>query len=742
MKQTKRFMAGALSLVLAAGLLAGCSSPSEPEPSSAPAPTDAVSTELPTEAKELTMELLDSEAMTAIQDKLDSQWAYDLIYECSQVGNDGNDLGFRNAGSTGEAKARKIIEDAMEEIGLQDIESLPFDVDAWEFTSAKLTTSDSEEITLSAFAGSVGTDGPITTQLVDVGNGTLGSYEGVDVTGKIVLAEFDNMLGYWFSAPQYEAELHGAAAIICATNSELNNATDEGMLCFDGCLRTTIPCLSISRKDAQALRDRLASGDSTVTLDAQMTVEPGTSYNVVGYIPGKDPEHIISMGAHYDGWYHSFQDDLYGVGMELAIAKAMIESGYQPEYTIAFIAFGSEEYGVADTVFDDWCIGSWSMVTKHHPEWVGKSLAHLEIDSVRPDADTYTINATVEMETFIQAYVDTLTTEDLPEQMRENGIAMAGWAGPWSQDYDFTRKGIPGLTARQSLTPWKAESYHTQFDDSTAWNEELFSFHAREYVKWLYTLQHAAIVPLDLSNIADRITEGMDTAAVAGTDIESAYKNAVENLGAVADEYYASLQMVNHLYTLILSADNADAAAIDELKAALSDEMSRLLEAYKLIEDDFMGLDQWQTMAFRDQYTANNYNNLTATLEALKSGDGAAALDALIGVDTTYLAADFSREVYEYVGITGINGSKNWAEGKAVTMLNTYDAYNAIAGKVASGSTDFTDEIAMVEALLAQETEIIEDVLTSGAGILEQAAECMKVENLQTIINIEKEILS
>ncbi len=37
----------------------------------------------------------------------------------------------------------------------------------------------------------------------------------------------------------------------------------------------------------------------------------------------------------------------------------LAQSGYQPEYTIAFITFGSEGYGVADTVYDDWRIGAW-----------------------------------------------------------------------------------------------------------------------------------------------------------------------------------------------------------------------------------------------------------------------------------------------------------------------------------------------------------------------------------------------
>lgn len=728
-------MAGAMTLTT----LSGCGQQASPAPSASLPGSSSSEPPASVEVQELTMELLDEQELSEIQALIDPQFAYDLIYECSQVGNDGNELGFRNAGSTGEKKARDIIEQAMKEIGLQDVTVEPFDVDAWEFTSAHLVAEDGTDIVLSAVAGSVGTDGDLSTELVDLGGGTLADYEGKDVKGKVALVEFDNIAEYWYSAPQYEAELQGAAAILCAINSESNNITEEGMLCFDGCVRTTIPCLSISRKDADYLRQLLAEGKDDIVLNADMTVTKGQSANIIGYIEGKDPDHLITMGAHYDGWYHSFQDDLYGVGMELAIAKAILESGYQPEYSIAFIAFGAEEYGVADTVFDDWCVGTWANMTTNHPEWSGKTLAHLEIDSVRPDADTYCINATPEMNTFFAAYADTLSTEDLPEQMKENGIALCDWAGPWSQDYSFTRSGIPGISSRQSKTLWKQSKYHTQFDDATAWNEELFCFHANEYAKWLYTLQHAALVPLDFTNITTMLTEGLDTSAVAGTEAEADYIAAIEHLAEVSAPYYAALQQVNTLYTQIL-AQNLPADQTADLKEQLNEALSDLLAAYRIIEDDFVGMDQFQTVAFRDQYASANYRGLQDTLEALKAGDGAAALDALIWVDTTYLTC-FSKEVYEYVGITGINEAQFWAAGKTNTMLNTYDTWYAIQDKVDRGESDFTDEIAMVEALLDQEAGIIEEILVSGADQLNRAADLLSCEALEQIIQLEQTLL-
>lgn len=748
-RMLKKISVTVLSAAVLCGTVTGCQKGSEPQTEAenqkeaGTAETEGTKLKDPeadtSEVKELSINMLDKKELENIQSRIDPEYAYDFIYKCSKLGNDGNELGFRNAGSTGEKKAQEIIEQEMKALGLQDVAVEPFDVDTWEFTSADVTTSDGTRIILSALAGSVGLDNTLDTEMVWLGKGTAADYEGKDVKGKAVLIEFDNMADYWFSAPQYEAELHGAAAVICSIRSEANNMTEEGMLCFDGCLRTTIPCLSISKKDCKYLREQIDAGKDQIALNAKMTVKPGQSANIIGYIKGKNPDHIISLGGHYDGWYHSFQDDLYGVGMELAIAKAILESEYQPEYTIAFIAFGSEEYGVADTVFDDWCIGAWSMVSKNHPEWVGKALAHLEFDSIRPDMDTYCLNTTPELDSFFRNYAEEFDETALPEQVT-NGIAFMEWAGPWSQDYSFTRSGIPGIASRQSSTEWKRSSYHTQFDDETAWNEELFRFHAKEYMQWLYTLEHAAIVPLDFSNITEMLAEGLDTTAVKDTEIESDYMDAVEQLGKISDKYYTSIQRVNMLYTDILKENDVTEEQLDKLKKAIEQELSIVLEVYKMIEDDFVGMDQWQTVAFRDQYTAANYQNLLSVKEGLEKKDGQAALNALAAVDTTYLTC-FSKAVYEYVGITGINGAEQWAKGKVVTMLDTYDTWHAIQKKVDAESEDFEPEIKMVDDLLKQEQAIIKEVLEQGSDILNQAAEKLEASDIASVIELEEKIL-
>jgi hypothetical protein len=82
----------------------------------------------------------------------------------------------------------------------------------------------------------------------------------------------------------------------------------------------------------------------------------GTKYNVVATQPGTAyaSRHYI-IGAHYDSAGNpGADDDASGVAAVLEIARIM--SAYRPEYTIKYIAFDAEEYGL---------IGSKAYVNSH-----------------------------------------------------------------------------------------------------------------------------------------------------------------------------------------------------------------------------------------------------------------------------------------------------------------------------------------------------------------------------------------
>ena len=61
---------------------------------------------------------------------------------------------------------------------------------------------------------------------------------------------------------------------------------------------------------------------------------------------------MILLSAHYDSYFDGFQDDNCAVSMTFGIIKALIDSGYQPRYTIAVCALAAEEWGVCDSKFN------------------------------------------------------------------------------------------------------------------------------------------------------------------------------------------------------------------------------------------------------------------------------------------------------------------------------------------------------------------------------------------------------
>ena len=101
-----------------------------------------------------------------------------------------------------------------------------------------------------------------------------------------------------------------------------------------------------------------------------------TSRNVLGYVEGEDPalkQEIIVIGAHYDGQgrlgqadpfrfpaldpkdkddpiWNSANDNATGVSAMLAAARAISQQQVKTKRSILFVAFGSEEHGMAGSI--------------------------------------------------------------------------------------------------------------------------------------------------------------------------------------------------------------------------------------------------------------------------------------------------------------------------------------------------------------------------------------------------------
>lgn len=63
-----------------------------------------------------------------------------------------------------------------------------------------------------------------------------------------------------------------------------------------------MPACSINANDAKSIINQISAGNNTCTLniDAQLEIGRGTTYNVMGMIPGKNHENHIIISGHYD----------------------------------------------------------------------------------------------------------------------------------------------------------------------------------------------------------------------------------------------------------------------------------------------------------------------------------------------------------------------------------------------------------------------------------------------------------
>ena len=63
----------------------------------------------------------------------------------------------------------------------------------------------------------------------------------------------------------------------------------------------------------------------------RMATQGGTGYNVFGDLPGRVHDgSFVLFAAHHDAHFHAATDDISCVANDMAIAKAMVMSGYRP----------------------------------------------------------------------------------------------------------------------------------------------------------------------------------------------------------------------------------------------------------------------------------------------------------------------------------------------------------------------------------------------------------------------------
>lgn len=358
---------------------------------------------------------------------------------------DSNLYGGKHCGSDAEHKGADYIVQMLRDMGI-NAESLPFQTTRFQFNDASITIPGQEDIKpyacLSVSTDSQGIDGPV----IDVGEGFTNFYAENDIKGKIALVEtkedFEDgtILGTF---QMYEAEKHGAAAIILYTKE---NILDERTIrATYSCFACHIPVVTVSYHDAQRIRQYVEkTPDKSIHLyvDTDLRINGGTSYEVIGEIKGKTDERIV-YSAHYDHFFRSIQDNITAVATLLGIAKAIKASGYVPNRTITFVFSGSHEIGPMESAAPD-LLGAWELLHNLKPEWEGKVIADINFEYTGLAASQLRSFASHEM---CETYFDFLTymPEEAPGFPAVNHeIALEDYPLlTWCDACPFIMQGVP-----------------------------------------------------------------------------------------------------------------------------------------------------------------------------------------------------------------------------------------------------------------------------------------------------------
>ena len=648
-------------------------------------------------------------AQQAYLEHVDIGYSYDLALGLEDIrSNDA--LGYRTAGSQAELDTGDMLKAQMEAIGLQNVTKDAFTLDTWTFEKAELTFTDSTgnpyTAQLGGYQAQFVTDGAESFTVIDGGQGTEADLCELDVAGKLVLIDINQRENWWINYPAYEASLRGAAAVIAVQDGGYAEVSDDALNAQDICGPADAPAFSMSRTDANALRAAMGENNEiTVTLDAVSRVGfDGTSYNIVGMIPGADPDAMILMSAHYDSYFAGFQDDNAAIALMFGIAKGIIDSGYQPEKTLVFCAMAAEEWGVSDTRYD-WSTGAYNQIFRVHPEWVGKVIADINFElPAMNEGDTDQIRTSYELKTFVEDFRETVPAV---EGVFPQGIEVIVPTQTWSDDFSLSIAGVPSsVTALRG--GFAQTHYHSQFDNRDTYSEEAFLFHHNLYGMLMLAYDRCAVSPLDFSTRLEALREAMDDTVLTAEQV-SALNGALTDAEKAASDAWTAVSDINSRYREAL--DNGDTAAADALLQQSREMNAAVLAAFKFAEDGFVRLTWEDVSIFPHEHSQNNLIALNAAVEALEAGDSAAAVDEyLYAVDNNWYAYDWSRETFDHFTNYVLNQSADrlmWGAGRVQGHEDLFDVIRSLLGKYGDTAADYTEELARLEAAIETQTAML-----------------------------------
>ena len=548
------------------------------------------------------------------------------------------------------------------------------------------------------------TEGEESFDLVFLGKGTARDYEGKDVRGKLVVVEINQRNEWWINFPVYQACEKGAKALIAVQTGGYGQIDKQALNAQDIAGPAEAPAFSMSQEDWEKIRESLdEKGEIRVGLTARSVVMKNVpTYNIVGEIPGKRPERMILLSAHYDSYFSGFQDDNTAIAMMLGIARAYLKIGYQPENTWVFCGMAAEEWGKCDTKYD-WSTGAYQEIFKVHPDWAGKVIGNFNFElPALSNGNLDGIRSTYEYRDFLEECVKKLPALT-PAYME--GVRVSAPIETWSDDFSVAIGGIPSMVNEFSAGPFMETHYHSQFDSDEFYDEAVYRFHHELYGLLLLELDAQAVVPLNFAEVFEEAAKSLDViyCQKAGARV-TALLELLEKAQELSDEIYDRIWDVNEARLA------GEAVELDRVREA----EKKLLSVFKMEQDRFVRLNWADEVLFPEEAAQNNLYYIRKAVRSLKRKNLETALEALYEIDNNAYAFQFSRSVYEHFTDYVFHQEPDrlqWGAGRIVHHENLYDLVEGLLEKYRRGETEVREEILRLEAVeKRQQAYLKEDV--------------------------------
>ncbi len=357
-------------------------------------------------------------------------------------------IGSRMAGSDGERRAAGVVAEAFERAGVADVDTDPFELDAWERGSAALrvrapartggeTAREFESIALPYSPA-----GEVAGELVDVGYGTPAEVDERDVEGRIAVASTTTPSGGRFvhRMEKFGYAIDAGAVGFVFVNHLEGQLPPTGSLTFGG--EADAVAVGVSKETGAWLREYAIGGDvggsggrdaagargaSDATAEAELAVEAttasGESRNVVGRV-GPDTDERLLLLAHYDG--HDVAEGALdnGCGIATVAAAAGILTEADLPIGVDVVAVGAEEVGL--------------LGAEHLVETVDLDRVRgvVNVDGAGRHRDLVALAHASDAAASIAKSVSAATRQP---------IAVDAEPHPFSDQWPFVRRGVPAL---------------------------------------------------------------------------------------------------------------------------------------------------------------------------------------------------------------------------------------------------------------------------------------------------------